>query len=409
MSDNQTSDNLKICIPRTSYDTTKKLNSLSRQNSLNRATKLKAAFLTSKKWTPGDTIRIKFLEIPSPNLERTSLNSIKNVKDSSGNALQYDKLQETVDNLDIISAIKLIVKERIQPFIGLTFMFVDSSQNADIRISFNGSDGAWSLIGTDCRQVQIYGNNIQNEATMNFGWFDVATVMHEFGHALGMIHEHQNPSGNQIQWNTKAVYDWARRTQGWDQQTAYQQIIEPYEKNSVNGSNFDPLSIMLYFFPGSLTLNNKGTHENLRLSGTDVIYLAKQYPISSVKSCGQNTCLTPDQFYMKVYGTSISSIIPTLPPTLPPTLLPTLPPAMTTSPPVMMTMSPPEMTASPPVTMTESPPEITDLNLTYTIPPVINVSSSNNNSIISNLFSNQNIILLILLISAIVIFIIVRS
>ena len=389
------SDDLKICIPRVSHDTNAKLNSLNKQHSISQGRglgKLKAAFFTSKKWTPGDIIRIKFLELPPANLERTSLNSIKNVKDNNGKSLQYDNLQDTVASLDVISAIKLIVKERIQPFIGLTFMFVDSSQNADIRITFNGSDGAWSLIGTDCRQVQTPGNNIQNEATMNFGWFDVATVMHEFGHALGMIHEHQNPSGNQIQWNTKAVYDWAKRTQGWDQQTAYEQIIQPYESNSINGSLFDPESIMLYFFPASLTLNNKGTHENLRLSGTDVIYLAEQYPISSNKTCGQNTCLTPDQFYMKVYGTSISTPqIPTLTnaPTLRPTMMATSRPQITTIP-TMMATSQPEIITLPTMMATYQP----------TVPALINISSSSNTSIISNLFSGKNTLLLILFLSA---------
>jgi hypothetical protein len=29
-------------------------------------------------------------------------------------------------------------------------------------------------------------------------------VIHEFGHALGLIHEHQNPSGG-IQWNKPVV------------------------------------------------------------------------------------------------------------------------------------------------------------------------------------------------------------
>ena len=30
-------------------------------------------------------------------------------------------------------------------------------------------------------------------------------VVHEFGHALGAIHEHQNPKGG-IEWNLPAVY-----------------------------------------------------------------------------------------------------------------------------------------------------------------------------------------------------------
>ena len=48
---------------------------------------------------------------------------------------------------------------------------------------------------------------------MNFGWLRPGTpleeymrvVLHEFGHALGLIHERQNPSGG-IQWNKPVVY-----------------------------------------------------------------------------------------------------------------------------------------------------------------------------------------------------------
>ncbi|HEY1067806.1 MAG TPA: M43 family zinc metalloprotease, partial [Pirellulales bacterium] len=47
---------------------------------------------------------------------------------------------------------------------------------------------------------------------MNFGWLREdskdeevrSVVLHEFGHALGLIHEHQNPC-SQIKWNRDAV------------------------------------------------------------------------------------------------------------------------------------------------------------------------------------------------------------
>jgi hypothetical protein len=117
-----------------------------------------------------------------------------------------------------------------------------------------------------------------------------------------MIHEHQNPKGSNINWNDDAVYKWASDTQGWDQQTTFHNIIEKYDKTLLNGSEFDPDSVMLYFFPGKLTNNDqgvccgKGTHQNLRLSKNDVIYLNKMY---------KNSPETPDEFYQRVYGESI--------------------------------------------------------------------------------------------------------
>ena len=50
---------------------------------------------------------------------------------------------------------------------------------------------------------------------------------------------------------------------------------------------------MLYFFPAKITLNNKGTHQNLRLSKNDVKFLNKMYPGSPQD---------PDTFLKKAYG-----------------------------------------------------------------------------------------------------------
>ena len=257
--------------------------------------KLKAAFYTQKLWQPNSTIRIKFLQNPPSNLERTPLNRILNAKDAYGNLLKVDPLQKVVNNMPIENAIIQIVTQHIQPFVSVNLVFVNPNQNADIKISFDPNGGAWSYIGTVCLQTS------QNEPTMNFGWFDVSTVIHEFGHSLGMIHEHQNPKGNTIQWNVPVVYQWAQRTQGWDQSTTYSNIIQKYSSNSINGSKFDPESIMLYFFPGSLTLNNKGTHQNLRLSINDVLYLNSMYPTKNI-----STRLSPNAFYLKAYGEQIN-------------------------------------------------------------------------------------------------------
>ena len=128
-----------------------------------------------------------------------------------------------------------------------------------------------------------------------------ATTMHEFGHMLGMVHEHQNPRGKSIQWDDAKVYEWAKATQGWSDQMTDINILDKYDVNSLNGSEFDPLSIMLYFFPASLTLNHVGTHQNLRLSGEDVLWISKMYPKDHGKS--------PENFYENVYNQDINESI----------------------------------------------------------------------------------------------------
>jgi hypothetical protein len=155
----------------------------------------------------------------------------------------------------------------------LTFDFKDAP-NAEIRISFDKNDGAWSYVGTDCRGIPL------NNATMNLGFMDGGTTAHEFGHAIGLAHEHQNPAGG-IQWNEQVVI---RALAGppnfWDEATARHNVLRKYTADQVNGTQFDPDSIMLYFFPNEWTLNGIGTKANEVLSDLDKTFAAgaKMYP-----------------------------------------------------------------------------------------------------------------------------------
>jgi hypothetical protein len=92
-------------------------------------------------------------------------------------------------------------------YANLNSIFVEDG-DAEIRIAFE-PDGSWSYIGRDALEIP------QNEPTMNYGWLTPESpeeeysrvVLHEFGHALGAIHEHQNPQAG-IPWNKEAVYNY---------------------------------------------------------------------------------------------------------------------------------------------------------------------------------------------------------
>jgi hypothetical protein len=155
----------------------------------------------------------------------------------------------------------------------LTFDFNDAP-GADIRISFDPDDGAWSYVGTDCRSIPL------NQATMNLGFIDGGTTAHEFGHAIGLAHEHQNPAGG-IQWNEQVVIrELAKSPNFWDEATARHNVLRKYSADQVNGTRFDPDSIMLYFFPAAWTVNGTGTKANEVLSALDKAFAAgaKMYP-----------------------------------------------------------------------------------------------------------------------------------
>jgi hypothetical protein len=83
-----------------------------------------------------------------------------------------------------------------QRYCNVTFTWV-AAQNATIRITFNPALGSWSYVGTDVSLIRV------PDATMNLGWIDQGAalldedrgvILHEFGHTLGMQHEHQSPS-----------------------------------------------------------------------------------------------------------------------------------------------------------------------------------------------------------------------
>jgi hypothetical protein len=141
-----------------------------------------------------------------------------------------------------------------------------------IRVAFDKNDGSWSYIGKDALSERI------DQPTMNFGWLDTGVVLHEFGHALGLGHEHQNPQGS-IQWNEAAVIeDLSGSPNYWDLGTIRFNVLNRYSKDVTNGTQVDPDSIMMYYFPKSWTLNGFEGKRNQQLSATDKAFIAATYP-----------------------------------------------------------------------------------------------------------------------------------
>ncbi len=157
-----------------------------------------------------------------------------------------------------------------------------ASGDAEIRISFK-EPGSWAYVGTKVLSAPKDG------PTVNLGFVTRATpeeeisryVLHEFGHVLGMIHEHQNPNAR-IHWNQKSVYDFFSGAPNFlardmINSTILQQYtveVLPHYKDKP----FDPKSIMQYTFPASLTLDGTVFEQGSSLSDGDKEFARKLYP-----------------------------------------------------------------------------------------------------------------------------------
>jgi serralysin len=171
------------------------------------------------------------------------------------------------------------VAEEWRPHANVRFIFVADDQPAEIRIGFVSGDGSWSLIGRDALLVPA------SSQTMNFGWLadDTAddelrrVVLHEFGHALGLIHEHQSPVAS-IRWDVPKVYAWYSKNLGWDEATVNANLLTKYDAATTNYSAYDPTSIMQYPVSASLTLDGTEIGWNINLSSMDQAAIRAWYP-----------------------------------------------------------------------------------------------------------------------------------
>lgn len=182
---------------------------------------------------------------------------------------------------DVQQKVTAIAKEW-ERVTNLSLKFV-ASGTAEIRISFLDKGFSWSTVGTDALTVP------RSRPTMNYGWLEPNTslreyervVRHEFGHALGMIHEHQNPAAQgQIPWDRPKVYAYYAQ-QGWSQEDVDFNIFQTYAEELTNHTQFDPTSIMQYAVPDALTIGSYAIGWNIALSALDREFMLRQYPRST--------------------------------------------------------------------------------------------------------------------------------
>jgi len=207
----------------------------------------KMAVINQKKWSNNKTLQCRFLD---------------------GDPAWQGKVQE---------------KAKIwEQFANVKFNFI-ADGDAEIRISFFADAGSWSAIGTDAL-VESYFPKYQ--PTMNFGWLRGDTddqeyqrvVVHEFGHALGCIHEHQSPNET-LNWDVQAANRYFSGPPNyWSQADIDQNVLQKYSPEGISATPFDMDSIMLYQFAAELFTDHKATPNNTQSSAKDKQMIASMYP-----------------------------------------------------------------------------------------------------------------------------------
>jgi hypothetical protein len=209
---------------------------------LKRVSSAELAMFWSKQWQAGQELRITFLD-GEPELHERVEKHARQWLEHANVAFQFGKFP-----------------------------------NAEIRISFKGA-GYWSLCGTDAmgRAAPL--------PTMQFGGFSPGTddtlvrrtVLHEFGHALGCVHEQASPAID-IPWDEQKVYEFYLRTQKWDEAKTYNNVLRRYSREETKFTEHDPTSIMQYPVSKELTKGGFEIGWNTQLSAMDKSFIARMYP-----------------------------------------------------------------------------------------------------------------------------------
>jgi hypothetical protein len=152
-----------------------------------------------------------------------------------------------------------------------------------------------SLVGTDHLKPRYINNPTQHTMNLDFGWYkdnqylpddekEIRQItLHEFGHALGCVHEHvSSNTAGEIQWNKDAVYTWFADAKNQNPPWSKKKVdhnynsFEPMAKDAVLAtSKWDRKSIMQYEIL-------KGWAKNLP-DGVPATEVLSKYDISFIK------------------------------------------------------------------------------------------------------------------------------
>lgn len=157
-------------------------------------------------------------------------------------------------------------------FANLKVRYVPAGE-ADIRVQFGRHPGLnYSYVGRNALQVRdgptiVLGRPVDSPGARG-------QYLHEIGHALGLVHELQNPAA-QPHYDRQAVYAVAA-AMGWPRSMVESSF---FNTNAYPGArDVDRNSIMSYALPASIFNDGPGFAPGDDLSPSDRAYIAQLYP-----------------------------------------------------------------------------------------------------------------------------------
>lgn len=170
-----------------------------------------------------------------------------------------------------------------EKYANIKFQFVETG-DAHIRVLLDNKGGNNSRIGIQALSVP------QDQKTMNLDTTTFKTaaytytcIVHEFGHAIGLLHEHSSPISG-IKWNKDYVYAELKRTNGWDRDAVDWNLFKTVNQFYTNGTTYDRYSIMHYPIMPGWTTNSYVVNWNNAISEGDKNLMRILYPASGARS-----------------------------------------------------------------------------------------------------------------------------
>ncbi len=155
------------------------------------------------------------------------------------------------------------------------FEFVESDPS-DIRVGFDPGGGNWSSLG----KFAIGKNKTMNLALRGMRESrKQGVILHEFGHALGLHHEHKSPT-LPFEWNEDVIIEEIMRVWKWTKDRIRLNILDKLSETQTNFTEFDPHSIMIYPIPNRWTIGDFEIDYATVLSEMDKQFIGEIYGVA---------------------------------------------------------------------------------------------------------------------------------